>query len=49
LAKKFDPSVPKNKWVVNTKGCDAAQSSQSKRKETMAVKQSGKAQYRKYT
>jgi len=37
-AKKFKPSVPKNKWGVNTKGRDAAQSSQPKGKETMAVK-----------
>ena len=26
-AKKFEPSVPKNKWEVNNKGRDAAQSS----------------------
>jgi len=37
LAKKFEPSGPKSKWEVNTKGRDAAQSSQSKGKETMAV------------
>ena len=43
-AKKFEPSVPKNKWGVNTKGRDATQSSQSKRKETMAVKLSGTTQ-----
>jgi len=43
-AKRFEPSVPKNKWEVNTKGCDAAQSSQSKRKETMVVELSGTAQ-----
>jgi len=28
LAKKFEPSVPKNKWGVSTKGRDATQSSQ---------------------
>jgi len=43
-AKKFEPSVPKNKWGVNTKGCDAAQSSQSKGKETMAIELSGTSQ-----
>jgi len=43
-AKKFKPSVPKNKWGVNTKGSDAAQSSQSKGKETMVVELSGKTQ-----
>ena len=42
--KKFEPSVPKNKWEVNTKGRDAAQSSQSKEKKTMAVELSGTAQ-----
>ena len=43
-AKKFEPSVPKNKWVVNTKGRDTTQSSQSKGKETMAVELSGTTQ-----
>jgi len=42
-AKKFEPSVPKNKLGVNTKGRDAAQSSQSKGKETMAVELSWEA------
>ena len=42
-AKKFEPSVPKKKWGVNTKGRDAAQSSQPKGKETMIVELSGKA------
>jgi len=46
-AKKFEPSVPKNKWRVNTKGRDAAQSSQSKGKETMAVELSGTTQSKK--
>jgi len=36
-AQKFEPSLPKNR------GCDAVQSSQSKGKETMAVKLSGTA------
>jgi len=27
-AKKFEPSIPKNKWGVNIKGRNAAQSSQ---------------------
>ena len=40
-AKKFEPSVPKNKWRFNNKGCDTAQSSQFKGKETMAVEFSG--------
>ena len=43
-AKKFEPSVPKNKWGVNTKGHDAAQPFQSKRKETVVVKLSWTAQ-----
>ena len=43
ISKKFEPSVPKNKWRVSTKGRDAAQSSQFKGKETMAVELSGKA------
>ena len=43
-AKKFEPSVPKNKWGVNTKGSNAAQSSQSKGKETMVVELSGVTQ-----
>ena len=42
-AKKFEPAVPKNKWGVSTKGRDAAQSSQSKGKETMPVELSGEA------
>jgi len=42
-AKKFDPAVPKNKWGVNTKGRDAAQSSQPKGKKTMIVELSGTA------
>jgi len=36
--------VPKNKWGVNSKGRDAAQSSQSKGKETMAIDLSEAAQ-----
>jgi len=36
-AKKFEPSVRKNTWGVNTKGCDAASSSQPKGKKTMAA------------
>jgi len=32
-ATKFEPSVPKNKWGVNNKGHDAAQSFQSKGKK----------------
>jgi len=36
-AKKFEPSVPKNKWGVNTKGRDAAQSFQLKGKETITI------------
>jgi len=43
-AKKFELSVPKNKWEVNTKGRDAVQSFQLKGKETMAVELSGTAQ-----
>ena len=39
----FEPSVPKNKWGVDSKRRDAAQSSQSKGKETMIVELSGKA------
>jgi len=35
--------MSKNKWGVNTKERDAAQSSQSKGKETMAVELSGEA------
>ena len=46
-AKKFEPSVPKNKWGVNTKGRDTTQSSQSKEKETMTVELSGTAQPKK--
>ena len=42
-AKKFEPSVLKNKWGVNTNERDAAQSSQSKGKEIMAVELSGEA------
>jgi len=42
--KKFEPSVPKNKWGVNTKGRDATQSSQSKGKEIMVVELLGAAQ-----
>ena len=42
--KKFEPSVLKNKWGVNTKGRDATQSSQSKGKEIMTVELSGVAQ-----
>jgi len=34
-AKKFEPSVPKNKWGVNTKGRDATQSLRGK--ETMLL------------
>jgi len=37
LAKKFKLSVPKNKWGVNTKGHDAAQFYQQKRKESIVV------------
>ena len=44
LVKKFEPSVPKNKWGVNTNGRDAAQSSQSKGKETMAIELLGVTQ-----
>ena len=40
-AKKFEPSVPKNKWGVNTKGHDAARSSQSKGKKIMALSYQG--------
>jgi len=40
----LSPQFPKNKWRVNTKGRDAAQSSQLKGKETMAVKLSGTVQ-----
>ena len=40
-AKKFEPSVPKNKWGPNTKGYDATQFFQSKGKETIAVELSG--------
>ena len=37
-AKKFEPSIPKDKWGVNNKECrDMAQSSQAKGKETMSV------------
>ena len=42
--KKFEPSVPKNKLGINTKGRDATQSSQSKGKETMTVELSGTTQ-----
>ena len=42
-AKKFEPSVPKSKWEVNTKGRNVAQTSQSKGKETMVVELSGTA------
>ena len=42
-AKKFESSVPKNKWGVGTKGRDTAQSSQSKGKEMMVVELSGEA------
>ena len=47
LAKMFEPPVYRNKWGVNTKGRDAAQSSQSKWKETMAIELSGTAQSKK--
>ena len=43
-AKTFERSVHKNKLGVNTKGRDAAQSFQSKGKETMAIELSGTAQ-----
>ena len=37
-AKKFEPSTPKGKWGMNSKGrSDMAQSSQAKGKETMSV------------
>ena len=36
-AKIFEPSVHKNKWGVKTRGRDAAQSSQSKGKETIEI------------
>ena len=42
-AKKFDLSVPKNKWGVNIKGHDTTQSSQFKGKETMAIELSEEA------
>ena len=42
-AKKFEPSVPKNKWRVNTKEHNAAQSSKSKGKKTMTVELSDTA------
>ena len=42
-AKKFEPSVLKNKWGVNTKRNGAAQSSRSKGMKTMAVEISGAA------
>ena len=41
-AKKFEPFVPKNKWGVNNKGCDTAQSFQTIGKEIMAVELFGK-------
>ena len=44
LAKKFEPSVPKNKSGVNTKERDAAQFFQPKGKETMVIELSGTAQ-----
>jgi len=40
-AKKFEPSIPKNKWGINTKGHDAAQSSQSKGKKFMLLNYQG--------
>ena len=40
-AKKFELSIPKNKWGVSTKGHNAAQPSQSKGKEIMTVELSG--------
>jgi len=43
-AKKFDPSSTQGQMGVNTKGRDAAQSSQPKGKETMAVELSGTTQ-----
>jgi len=36
-AKNFEPSVPKNKWGVNTRRRDAAQSSQSKGKRPWSL------------
>ena len=45
LAKKFEPSTPKDKWGMNKKGrSDMAQSSQAKGKETMSVELSGDTQ-----
>ena len=35
--------MPKNKWGVNSKGWDVAQSSQAKRKKTMAIELFGEA------
>ena len=41
-AKKFEPSAPNGKWVVNNKERgDMAQSSQTKGKEIMSVELSG--------
>jgi len=41
LAKKFEPSVLKNKRGVNTKGCDATQSSQPKGKKPWPLSYQG--------
>ena len=38
MPKKFEPFVLKNRWGVNNKERDAAQSSQAKGKETIAIK-----------
>ena len=44
-AKKFEPSIPKDKWGMNNKGHgDMTQSSQTKGKETMFVELSGDVQ-----
>jgi len=41
-AKKFKPSIPKEKWGVSNKGhSEMAQSSQAKGKESMSVELSG--------
>jgi len=41
--KKFDSSVPKNRRGANNKAPDIAQSSQAKKKETLAMKVSAEA------
>ena len=42
-AKKFEPSVPKNRWGVNNKERDTTQSFQSKGKEITVVELSREA------